>query len=126
LREEIIEDYRLYIDSFLKIDDPKVESFVKQELDKGHLWPDPLLQINPAYKSGSTVTQLIEEGLLHPDCKSYFWNKKNNQPFRFHYHQEQAFRAALKFFHYVLTTGTGTLREGFAYREEFNLCCPYF
>ncbi len=108
LQEEIIQDYRLYIDSFLKIDDPKVENFVRQELDRGHLWPDPLLQINPYYKEGSDVTELISEGILHPDCKSYFWDKKNNQPFRFHYHQEQAFRAALAYYHYVLTTGTGS------------------
>ncbi len=108
LRQEIIDNYRLYIDSFLKINDHKVESFVKQELDKGYLWPDPLLQINPAYKSGSNVTELISQGLLHPDCKSYFWNKKDNQPFRFHYHQEQAFKAALAESPYVLTTGTGS------------------
>ncbi|WP_250122225.1 DEAD/DEAH box helicase [Chroococcidiopsis sp. CCMEE 29] len=106
LRDEIIGDYRRYIESFLKIREPRLEAFVDRELERGELWPDPLVQLNPSYKSGATVTQLVQQGVLHPDCSHYFY--KNGQPFRFHYHQQQAFLAAQRQEPYVLTTGTGS------------------
>ena len=76
--------------------------FVQQELDKGYLWRDPLVQINPAYKNGAAIDALIDEGILHSDCKKYFPN------FRFYYHQEQSFRCAKRNEPYVVTTGTGS------------------
>jgi hypothetical protein len=106
LRDEVIEDYRTYIESFLKIRDPKVETFVQTELDKGELWPDSLVQLNPSYKPGSYIGPLVEEGLLHPDCAKYFPDYVDKYPFR--YHQEQAFRVAHRQEPYVLTTGTGS------------------
>jgi len=105
-RDEVVGDYRHYIDSFLKIRDPRVHQFVQNELDRGQLWPDPLIQLNPTYKSGTNVPQLIDRGILHPDCLPYF--SKNGKPFRFHHHQEQAFIAAQNQQPYVLTTGTGS------------------
>jgi len=106
LRDEIVGDYRRYIESFLKIRDPQVAAFVDRELQRGELWPDPLVQLNPSYKKGATVTQLVQRGVLHPDCSHYF--AKNGEPFQFHYHQEQAFLAAQRQEPYVLTTGTGS------------------
>jgi len=38
-RDEVVGDYRRYIDSFLKIRDPRVHQFVQNELDRGQLWP---------------------------------------------------------------------------------------
>ncbi|PSN13548.1 hypothetical protein C7271_22425 [filamentous cyanobacterium CCP5] len=102
LRNEVISDYRRYIESFLRIRDPKVEQFVHQELERGQLWTDPLLQLNPSYKQGATIHELIQRGVLHPDCERYF------PGFRFRYHQEQAFLAAQRQEPYVLTTGTGS------------------
>lgn len=106
LRDEVIADYRRYIESFLKIRDPRVEAFVDRELERGELWRDPLVQLNPSYRPGATVTQLVQRGVLHRDCDRYF--SRNGQPFRFHYHQEQAFLAAQRQESYVLTTGTGS------------------
>lgn len=102
LRDEIINDYRSYITSFLLIKDTKIEKFVHEQLDKGKLWTDPLVQINPAYKRNLSIHQLIEQDILHPDCRKYFPN------FQFYYHQEQAFRAYRQNLPYVLTTGTGS------------------
>ncbi|MEY2833592.1 MAG: hypothetical protein RLZZ574_2851, partial [Cyanobacteriota bacterium] len=102
LRDEVIGDYRTYIESFLEIRDRRVEEFVQQELDKGYLWSDPLVQINPAYKQGAAINALIEEDILHSDCQKYF------PGFRFYYHQEQAFRCAKRDEPYVVTTGTGS------------------
>lgn len=102
LRHEVISDYRRYIESFLRIRDPKVEQFVHQELERGQLWTDPLVQLNPFYKQGATIHELIQRGVLHSDCERFF------PGYRFRYHQEQAFLSAQRQEPYVLTTGTGS------------------
>ncbi|MBD2247481.1 DEAD/DEAH box helicase [Nostoc sp. FACHB-888] len=106
-RNEVIGDYRRYIESFLKIRDRKVKEFVDAELDKGQLWTDPLVQLNPSYKKGATVKELVQQQTLHPDCEKYFY-KKDGTPFIFHYHQKQAFETAQRQEPYVVTTGTGS------------------
>ncbi len=107
LRDDVVQDYQRYIQSFLKIRDPRVEEFVSQELQRGGLWPDPLIQLNPSYKKGATVVELADQGILHRDCIPYF-STDQGVPFTFHYHQEQAFRLAHHQQPYVVTTGTGS------------------
>jgi DEAD/DEAH box helicase len=105
-RNEVIDDYRRYIESFLRIRDSKVKEFVDRELERGQLWSDPLVQLNPTYKKGATVTELVQQGVLHRECDRYF--SKDGKPFQFHYHQQQAFLTAQRQEPYVLTTGTGS------------------
>ena len=110
-RDRIIKEYRTYIESFLKIADPRLKEFVEQQLDNGHLWTPPLLQLTPAYKNGRSTDQLIAAGILHPDCAKYFCfedQQKQKHPFQFRYHQEQAFEIAHRQENYVVTTGTGS------------------
>lgn len=102
LRDEVINDYRSYIESFLKIKDDRIKDFVNKELDKGQLWKDPLVQLNPPYKRSATVRQLINRDILHPECDRYFPN------FHFFDHQEKAFQLAQQNLPYVVTTGTGS------------------
>ena len=106
LRDEVIDDYRDYIKSFLKIRDNRVEAFVDQELEQGQLWPNPLVQLNPSYSQGANISTLIGQGLLHPQCDRYFPDYVSKYAFRLH--QEQAFRVAHQQEPYVLTTGTGS------------------
>jgi hypothetical protein len=47
----IIADYATYIRSFLNIADPAIFKVVEEELNKGKLWPEPLLQFNPSLKT---------------------------------------------------------------------------
>lgn len=102
LREEVIKDYRGYIEGFLNIKDEKVKGFVKTALDKGYLWTEPLIQLNPAYKRTATVKQLIDRNVLHPECDRYF------PQYNFYEHQEKAFKLAQQGLPYVVTTGTGS------------------
>ena len=106
LRDEVIQDYRTYIESFLRIRDTRVKAFVSEQLDQGKLWTNPLLQLNPSYKPGATVIELVDRGVFHPDCAKYF--TRNGQPYRYHHHQEQAFLTAQRQQPYVVTTGTGS------------------
>jgi len=43
LRDRVIEDYCVYVQSFLRIADPRIAEFVASRLDEGALWPDPLV-----------------------------------------------------------------------------------
>lgn len=106
LRDEVIGDYREYIESFLKIRDERVQAFVHQELEQGELWPDPLVQLNPSYRQGVNVPALVNQGVLHSSCDRYFPDYVAKYTFRLH--QEQAFRVAHRQEPYVLTTGTGS------------------
>ena len=46
--EKIVADYANYIQSFINIDDAAISQKVDSELAAGKLWPEPLLQFNPA------------------------------------------------------------------------------
>jgi len=107
LQRRILDDYNSYVKSFLQIRDPQIREFVNQELAKGALWPEPLLQLNPAYEAGPGLAALVEEGLLHPLCTEFFVDDQG-QPVTLRYHQAQAVRLAAQKLPYVLTTGTGS------------------
>jgi ATP-dependent helicase YprA (DUF1998 family)/very-short-patch-repair endonuclease len=112
LRDHLIQDYHGYISSFIQIRDPYLRRFVNQSLGEGLLWPDPLIQLNPAFEPGHYIDELADEGLLDKACKSIFRRKNeanpSGSPLRLHKHQEEAIRVARTGHNYVLTTGTGS------------------
>jgi len=63
----IVEDYATYIRSFLNIADPTILEVVDGELNKGKLWPEPLLQFNPSFEMVGSVAAFANTGTLHPD-----------------------------------------------------------
>lgn len=66
LRDTVVADYAEYVQSFLAILDPRIRAFVDAQLVDGMLWPDPLLQLSPAYQPAETVEALAASGVLHP------------------------------------------------------------
>lgn len=116
LRRKLVEDYGQYATSFVNIADDRIRHHVDEELKGGLLWPEPLIQLNPAFESGGTVDELVGRGLLHPECERIFRAKSllpNGQiedrgPLRLHKHQTDAIGAANAGANYVLTTGTGS------------------
>ena len=113
LRDHLIQDYQGYISSFIQVREPNLRSFVDRKLGEGVLWPDPLIQLNPAFEPGHYIDQLVGEGLLHPACRDIFRRSKietdtAGSPMRLHKHQEDAIRTARTGQNYVLTTGTGS------------------
>ena len=112
LRNQLVSDYSAYISSFIQIRDQRIRDYVNQQLTSGLLWPESLLQLNPAFEPGSWVDELVDEGILHKTCKEIFRRKDEKNPrgerFRLHRHQEDAIRVAPKGTNYVLTTGTGS------------------
>ncbi|WP_049757144.1 DEAD/DEAH box helicase [Ammonifex degensii] len=104
----ILEDYKNYVRSFFNIADERVRERVERELfENNALWPEALLQLNPAYETASTVEELCRKGLLHPLCAEIF-RQENGQPLRLFRHQQAAVECALRREPFVVTSGTGS------------------
>ena len=52
LHNEILDDYKLYIDSFINISDKDILNKVQAEFNSGDLYPEPLVQFNPSFEEG--------------------------------------------------------------------------
>jgi ATP-dependent helicase YprA (DUF1998 family) len=111
-RDQLIDNYSQYVTSFIQIRDSKIKGHVEQELSDGVLWPDPLMQLNPAFEQGGLVDDFVNNGLLHNECKKIFRRKIDpddpGRPLRLYKHQVDAIHAAKKGHSYILTTGTGS------------------
>src|SRR5262245_40561342 len=106
LRRTVVSDYADYIQSFLSILDPRIKQFVDEQLAEGVLWPDPLLQLSPAYQAAERVEALANHTVLHPLCSSLF--RADGESLRLHQHQRTAIDIAAQGYNYVVTTGTGS------------------
>ena len=60
LHEQLISDYGAYTQSFIRIADERIRKAVNAEVAAGLLWPDPLLQLNPNFESGATISELVD------------------------------------------------------------------
>lgn len=112
LRSQLIDDYESFVTSFLQFRDQRIESHVREQLADGHLWPEPMVGLNPSYESGGTIPELVSDGRLHPACADIFRAGKSDASagveMRLHRHQAEAIDAARRDANYVLTTGTGS------------------
>ena len=115
VHQRLIGDYRDFTEGAAVIRDDRIAKFMDEDLDAKSQWPDPWLSLNPFFADGGSVTDLVGEDLLHPDCARIFQVGKtedgmtcDGRPIRFYRHQRDAIRAALGGGSYVLTTGTGS------------------
>ncbi|HRH79604.1 MAG TPA: DEAD/DEAH box helicase [Thiobacillaceae bacterium] len=99
---KIVADYATYIRSFLKIADPAIRSVVEGELEQGKLWPEPLLQFNPAFEQGGSLGALVAEGALHPDIHDIF------KGYTLYRHQVDAIKLGTAGKDFIVTSGTGS------------------
>ena len=103
LREHVVREYRNYVESFVHVLDPPIDAFVRERLAEGELWPEAVLQLNPAYEQGSTLGELASSGAILADTARFF-----GPGLRLHLHQAQALAAALRGDNYIVSTGTGS------------------
>ena len=113
LRHRLVSDYRDYTRSFIRIRDPRIKGFVDDILDAEGFWPEPLLQLNPTFRPGGTIDDLVAEGVLHEECSHIFRAAKSDTDHRgrlllLHRHQREAILQATAGRSCVLTTGTGS------------------
>ncbi|HEX5482649.1 MAG TPA: DEAD/DEAH box helicase [Terriglobia bacterium] len=107
LREKVVSDYKQYIESFVRIRDERIDGFVQEELRKGALWPEAILQLNPAYQPGPTLDDLAAKGSLLPETARFFRLRDGN-PIRLFHHQHEAIQIASRRESFVVMTGTGS------------------
>jgi superfamily II DNA/RNA helicase len=98
----IVEDYKTYICSFLNIADLNIRKIVEEELGRGKLWPEPLLQFNPSFEIAGSVASLSAAGLLHSDIADIF------KGFSLYRHQVEAIRLGTAGKDFIVTSGTGS------------------
>src|ERR1035437_2078823 len=111
VRDPLVGGYREFPGSFGENHGPRISEHVAERMARGYQWPDPWLSLNPNFASGGTITDLVAEGLLQPECEQIFRLKEGNPDgpvLRLHQHQRAAIEAARTGGSYVLTTGTGS------------------
>ena len=109
-RDLVVNDYRSYVSSFVSVLDPMLREYVENSLNSGVFWPEPLVQLNPHFEPGGSVTDLVAAGVLHPGTAEIFAFVQNGvrTPMNLHRHQREAVLKAQAGESFVVTTGTGS------------------
>ncbi|MGE4346134.1 MAG: DEAD/DEAH box helicase [Flavobacteriaceae bacterium] len=102
VHNQIINDYKSYIESFLMIKDQRISEVVKDELSQGRLWPEPLIQFNPTFEKGTSIDQLVKEEIVDARLNEVF---KGYDLYR---HQVEAIRKGIEGKSFIVTSGTGS------------------
>lgn len=112
-RDEVIKEYKSFSRSFTNISAPDIKSVVDTEYEEGRYWPDPLIQINPNYKTEKNINELCDDGTLENECRQIFQVDKREdgsggKTMTLYTHQQEAIALAAMKQSYVVTTGTGS------------------
>ena len=110
-RDRVVEDYGQFSRSFTQIKAPDLRDFVDGRYGAGEYWPSPLIQLNPSFVGGGSISELVAEGLLHPECSRIFrWGKDRGDgvELRLHRHQREAIVIARAGGSLVVISGTGS------------------
>src|SRR6056297_1786737 len=75
IHSSVMENYADYIQSFVNISDDEIREHVDNELKEGKLWPQPLLQFNPAYKLAGSADS-FQDPPLNRELKTVLKNYK--------------------------------------------------
>lgn len=102
IHENVIKDYESYIRSFIDIADQDIQKSVEDAISSGSLWPEPLIQFNPAFLRDRPLEDLIAEGILHPALGHVF------QGYSLFAHQTEAIRLGSAAQSFIVTSGTGS------------------
>lgn len=103
LRDQVVAEYQKYVRSFVRVFDGRIRGYIDRQLNRGALWPEAVLQLNPAFEMDRTLGELAEDGVLMPGTARFF-----GEGLRLFRHQRRAIDLALRGKPYVVTTGTGS------------------
>ena len=111
-RQHIVDEYAQFTRSFTRIRAADIREYVDGQYRSQKYWPEPLVQINPNFKAGGTVEELVAAGQLSSPCGAIFRLGKTSSSagisLPLHKHQAQAIGLAAAGESYVVTTGTGS------------------
>lgn len=106
LRNSVLENYKAFAKSFTTIYAEDIREQIEAIYGQNRFWPEPLIQINPSFNPGQSISQLVQSGDLESLCEKIF--QFNRNPLHLHLHQQQAISIAANGESYVVTTGTGS------------------
>jgi hypothetical protein len=99
LHQQVIDNYRKYIKSFLNIKDQRIKDFVEEAFNKAGFIPEPLIQFNPSFDKGEKLEEL--DG-IHSDLPSIFGH------YQLYKHQVEAIKIGIQRKGFIVTSGTGS------------------
>jgi superfamily II DNA/RNA helicase len=102
VHNQIINDYKSYIDSFLFIKDKRIKKKVEEELEEGRLWPEPLIQFNPTFEKGISIKKLADDQIIDNRLNDCF------KGFDLYRHQVEAIKKGVNGDSFIVTSGTGS------------------
>lgn len=107
LNKVVIADYERFARSFTKVRAGDIQGHLDQLYAGRRFWPEPLVQISPRFQSGGTISELVRNGVLAPECAQIFADE-GGTPLTLHRHQLEATVLAHKGQSFIVTTGTGS------------------
>lgn len=102
LHRKIVSGYEEYIRSFIDIYDDDIRTTVEADLTGNKLWPEPLIQFNPAFERNLSVADLVDKNVLHQQLGQVFHG------YTLYTHQVEAITLGAKAESFVVTSGTGS------------------
>ena len=104
--QDLIDSYSRFSRSFISIRASDLRQKVEAEYEAGRFWPESLLSLNPRYRQGPSVDELVASGDLDSATGEIF--RIDGKPIRLHRHQAQSISKARMAQGFVVTTGTGS------------------
>src|SRR5215217_18038 len=107
----LVRDYSEFARSFTNIKAEDIRGSLEAVYAEGRFWPEPLLQLNPHYKSGGSIRDLVRDGTLDQGCAAYFRDSAGDEidrTLKLRRHQREAIVKAAARKSFVVTTGTGS------------------
>jgi ATP-dependent helicase YprA (DUF1998 family) len=119
LHADILNDYKLYIDSFINIADREILEKIKEEINYGNLYPESLVQFNPSFELGGNVDDLVAEGILVKEFTDIFYDDIG-KPWTIYKHQFEAIKKGDGRKGFIVTSGTGSGKSFTYFSTIFN------
>lgn len=108
LDADLINRYEQFARSFTTVRAEDLREQVDAVYDSAKFWPEPLIGLNPQFKQGRSLTELVAEGVVDEDLEKVFALGEPRKPISLHRHQDEALIKALQRHNYIVTTGTGS------------------
>jgi ATP-dependent helicase YprA (DUF1998 family) len=107
----VVREYERFARSFTNIHAKDLKSKIADAYASNKFWPEPMIQLNPRFKSGGTVGQLVQSGDLTSGMERIFRSAEvasssGDPSLKLHQHQLDAITLANQGKSFVVTTGT--------------------
>ncbi|MBI1239948.1 MAG: DEAD/DEAH box helicase [Alphaproteobacteria bacterium] len=105
----VVGNYERFARSFTSIRAEDISSQLEEKYREGHFWPQPMIQLNPSYRTDTTVAQLVKSQSLQPGMQDIFRDARSpDSSLKLRRHQVEAIALSNDNHSYVVTTGTGS------------------